>query len=112
MRRRTKHDTESNRNLPIESSASIIVSESHLQSGRKVFDHWQFLENNPYARLVEVTCYGYNYITAIETKFQVPGEDDLVTILHQGTMHDQSRKNEMKEQRLALEYSEQIETVN
>lgn len=112
MRRRTKHETESNRNLAIESSASIIVSDSIMASGRKVYDHWSFLENNPYARLVELTCYGYNYITAIETKFQIPGEEELVTFLHQGVMHDHSKKNEMHEKKIVLEPTEQIETIN
>lgn len=96
----------------MESSASIIVSESNNFNNRKYFDHWAFLEQNPDARLVEVTCFGYNYITAIETKFEVPGESEPFTFLQQGSMHDNSKKNEMNEHKLVLDQNEQIETVN
>ena len=112
MRRRTKHDGDSTKNFPMESSASIIMSESHLPNSRKYFDHWSFLEQNPDARLIEITCFGYNYVTAIETKFEVPGEEEIFTFLHQGTMHDRAKKNEMHQQTLSLDQNELIETVN
>mmetsp|Transcript_20849 Transcript_20849/g.18469 ORF Transcript_20849/g.18469 Transcript_20849/m.18469 type:complete len:113 (-) Transcript_20849:306-644(-) len=112
MRRKTKQENESYKKIPVESSASIIVSESPLANGRKLYDNWQFLERHPLARLIEVTVHGYNYITAIETKFEVPGEDEIFTFLHQGGMHEMGKKLETKEHKLCLDTNEQIETVN
>lgn len=82
------------------------------QLTNKIYDHWIFLQQNPYARLVSITCFGYNYITAIETKFEVPGQTELATFLYQGTMHEQAKKNELIKETLVLEENEQIETVN
>ena len=90
---------------------SLSVKVLHLWAN-KIFDHWLFIEQHPDARLVEMTWYGYNYVTAIEAKFQIPGEDDFSTIIHQGSMHDQAKKNEMYQETIILEENEQIETVN
>ena len=77
-----------------------------------MFDHRPFLENNPRAKLVNVTVFGFNYITAIQTKFQIPGEDQPVTFLHYGTMHEHPRRNEMHKETISLEANENIETIN
>jgi hypothetical protein len=95
-----------------DSNTSIIVSENQLPTGEKVFDNWPFLDQNPNAKLISITCYGFNYITAIETKFRVPGEENLVEFLHYGTKHEQTKKNEMHQEVLLLEPNEHIETVN
>lgn len=101
-----------NRGPPHDSNASIIASENQLPTGEKLFDHWPFLDQNPNARLVSVTCYGYNYITAIETKFEIPGQENPITSLHYGTQHENAKKNEMHIETVALDAQEQIETVN
>jgi hypothetical protein len=64
---RTAHLGNNFRNLPVDSNASIIMSENQLPTGEKVFDHRPFLEQNPNARLSSVTVYGFNYVTG--TKF-------------------------------------------
>lgn len=95
-----------------DSNNSIVNEERELPTGEKVFDHRQFLEFNPRAKLINVTVYGFNYITAIETKFQIPDEDEPVTFMHYGTMHENSRRNEMHKETLTLEANENIETIN
>lgn len=52
---RTAHLGASNRNMPADSNASIIMSENQLPTGGKMFDHWPFLDQNPNARLISVT---------------------------------------------------------
>jgi len=90
---------------------SLGVKESFLVAN-KIYDHWAFLEQNPNARLVSITCFGYNYVTAIETKFEVPGQIELSTFLYEGSMHEKAKKNEMIEATLLLDENEQIETLN
>lgn len=109
---RTAHMGTHLRNAVQDSNASIVVSENQLPTGEKVFDHWPFLDQNPRAKLVSITCYGYNYITAVETRFEVPGDENHIVFLHYGTMHEHTKKNEMHQEKLILEPNEYIETVN
>lgn len=76
----------------MDSSPSIDVNENYPQSGLRIFDHQSFLEQEPRARLISITIYGYNYITAIETKFFVPGKDEPAVFLHSGSAHDAAKK--------------------
>ncbi|CAI2373579.1 unnamed protein product [Moneuplotes crassus] len=111
-RRRTKNEGDNYKYIQVESNASIVGSESVIPTNKKIYDHWIFLQQHPYARLVSITCFGYNYITAIETKFEVPGQTELATFLYQGTMHEQAKKNELIKETMILEENEQIESVN
>lgn len=109
---RNSHFTTIGRSQVPDSNASIVAEERELPSGEKVFDHRAFLEANPRAKLINVTVFGFNYITAIQTKFTVPGEDDPVIFLHYGSKHENSRQNEMHTEVLHLDPSENIETIN
>jgi len=108
---RTSHFASISRQNGPDSNASIVVSDNQLPTGEKVFDHRIFLEKNPKARLVSVTVYGFNYITAIQTKFIVPGEEEPIITLHCGSQHEQAKRNEMHQETLNLESNEHIETV-
>jgi hypothetical protein len=109
---RNSHFTTIGRSQVPDSNASIIAEERELPSGEKVFDHRTFLESNPRAKLINVTVFGFNYITAIQTKFTVPGEDEPVVFLHHGSKHENSRRNEMHKDTIILEANENIETIN
>ena len=67
-----------------------------------MFDQKQFLEQEPKAKLISVTVYGYNYITAIQTKFVVPDKQDPYIFLHYGTAHEHPKKNEMRHETLDI----------
>ena len=88
---RTNHATIEKRPL-LESNASLSISDFQGHSGERVFDHKAFLEQEPKAKLISVTVYGFNYITAIQTKFIVPDKEDPYVFLHYGTAHERPKK--------------------
>ena len=98
---RTNHATIEKRQ-PLESNMSLSVSEFWVNTGERVFDQKQFLEQEPKAKLISVTVYGYNYITAIQTKFVVPDKQDPYIFLHYGTAHEHPKKNEMRHETLDI----------
>ena len=108
---RNSHIAQYNRNGNIDSNSSIVVSEAQLPTGEKVFDHRLFLEKEPRARLISITVYGYKYITAIQTKYLVPDEDEPRVSLHFGTAHDKAKKNEMHKETLEIDSNETIELI-
>lgn len=95
-----------------ESKTSMTLSDLHSTSNEKVYDHQHFLELEPQARLISVSVYGYNYITAIETKYAVPGREDWYVFLHSGTAHDHAKKNEMHCETINILNYEYIVGVN
>ena len=109
---RSSHITPINRNGNIDSNSSIVVSEAQLPTGEKIFDHRVFLEKEPRARLISITVYGYKYITAIQTKYLIPDEDEPRVSLHFGTAHDKAKKNEMHKETLEIENNENIELIH
>lgn len=109
---RNSHSHTLNVNQVQDSNNSVILSEREMPNGEKVYDHRPFLERNPHAKLVSITIFGYNYITAIETKFLVPGDEQQYTFLHSGSMHENSRRNEIHKENIVLEPTEYIETIS
>ena len=109
---RSTHVTPTMRNGNIDSNSSIVVSEAQLPTGEKIFDHRVFLEKEPRAKLISISFYGYKYITAIQTKYIVPDEDEPRVSLHFGTAHDKAKKNEMYKETLELESNETIELIH
>ena len=95
-----------------ESKTSMTLSDVHNSSWEKVFDHLHFLELEPSAQLISVSIYGYNYITAIETKYTVPEKEDPYVFLHWGTAHDHAKKNEMHWETMNILNFEYITGVN
>lgn len=108
---RTAHLGNQFRQMPHDSNASIAVSENHLPTGERLFDHRKFLEEHPAAKLTSVTIYGFNYITAIKTTYRVPELDDPVVITHCGSAYEHAKRKEQHSETLNLEQAEQIETV-
>lgn len=90
----------------------MTLSDFHNVSNERVFDHQHFLELEPKAQLISVSVFGFNYITAIETKYIIPGKEDSFVFLHSGTAHDHARKSEMHCETLNILNFEYIIGIN